>query len=120
MKPLKIGLTLMLALAGGAAEAQPLFLPAAPAAPALVITVGCDGTGDQQLDNAQRQVRRQGNCDPGAVSSSSGNRVRNRDNNVRNYSDCHRDVRTHRIYGVMVKHRHVGDDCQVREVRSVN
>lgn len=35
-------------------------------------------------------------------------------------ADCHRDVRTHRIGGVMVTHRHVGDDCQIRQVRKVN
>ncbi|MBL8576714.1 MAG: hypothetical protein JNK47_05785 [Mesorhizobium sp.] len=34
--------------------------------------------------------------------------------------DCHRDVRTHRINGVKIRHRHVGDSCQVREVRQVN
>lgn len=34
--------------------------------------------------------------------------------------DCHRDVRTHRIGGVMVTHRHVGDNCQIRQVRKVN
>jgi hypothetical protein len=34
--------------------------------------------------------------------------------------DCHRDVRTHRIGGVKVTHRHVGDNCQVRQVRQVN
>ena len=34
--------------------------------------------------------------------------------------DCHRDVRTHRIGGVKVTHRHVGDNCQVRVVRQVN
>lgn len=33
-------------------------------------------------------------------------------------ADCHRDVRTHRIHGVRIRHRHVGDDCAVREVRS--
>lgn len=120
MKRLKMGLNLMLAMAAATAEAQPLHLPSVPTAPALVIAVGCDGTGDQQLDNAQRQVRRQGNCDPGAVSSSSENRRRNGDKFVRRDFDCHRDVRTHRIHGVMVQHRHVGDDCQVREVRNVN
>ena len=31
--------------------------------------------------------------------------------------DCHRDVRTHRINGVLVRHRHVGDNCEVRVVR---
>lgn len=35
-------------------------------------------------------------------------------------ADCHRDVRTHRINGVKIRHRHVGDDCRVREVRQVN
>ena len=34
--------------------------------------------------------------------------------------DCHRDVRTHRIGGVKVRHRHVGDDCRIRQVRQVN
>ncbi len=34
--------------------------------------------------------------------------------------DCHRDVRTHWINGLKIRHRHVGDDCQVREVRQVN
>ncbi len=31
--------------------------------------------------------------------------------------DCHRDVQTHRIRGRMVMHRHVGENCEVREVR---
>jgi hypothetical protein len=31
--------------------------------------------------------------------------------------DCHRDVRTHRINGEMVRHRHVGDNCEIRIVR---
>lgn len=35
-------------------------------------------------------------------------------------ADCHRDVRTHRIGGVMITHRHVGDRCQVRQVRKLN
>jgi hypothetical protein len=34
--------------------------------------------------------------------------------------DCHRSVRTHRIFGRMVRHRHVGDDCAVREVKKLN
>lgn len=34
--------------------------------------------------------------------------------------DCHRDVRTHRIGGVLVRHRHVGSDCQIRIVRKAN
>lgn len=35
-------------------------------------------------------------------------------------ADCHRDVRTHRIDGVKLTHRHVGETCQVRVVRKVN
>lgn len=34
--------------------------------------------------------------------------------------DCHRDVRRHRINGVMVLHRHVGDRCKVRVVREMS
>ncbi len=34
-------------------------------------------------------------------------------------ADCHRSVRTHRIFGVMIRHRHVGDDCRVREVKQL-
>lgn len=36
---------------------------------------------------------------------------------ARQPADCHRDVRTHRIFGVMIRHRHVGKNCSVREVR---
>ncbi len=32
-------------------------------------------------------------------------------------ADCHRNVRTHRIGGALIRHRHVGDHCAVREVR---
>ena len=34
--------------------------------------------------------------------------------------DCHRDVRLHRIRGVLVWHRHVGPNCTVRVVRRSN
>ncbi len=34
--------------------------------------------------------------------------------------DCHRDVRTHRINGVLVRHRHVGPNCRVRVAGRVN
>ena len=34
--------------------------------------------------------------------------------------DCHRDVRVHRIHGVVIRHRHVGKNCAVREVRMLN
>ncbi len=32
-------------------------------------------------------------------------------------ADCHRSVRTHWINGVLLRHRHVGKDCAVREVK---
>ncbi|MEO3385186.1 hypothetical protein [Mesorhizobium sp. CAU 1741] len=35
----------------------------------------------------------------------------------RQFADCHRDVRTHRINGALVTHRHVGSNCSVRAVR---
>ena len=35
-------------------------------------------------------------------------------------ADCHRNVRTHRIDGFMIRHRHVGENCAVREVRKGN
>lgn len=38
-------------------------------------------------------------------------------NERRTPADCHRDVRTHRINGEMVTHRHVGPDCAIRVVR---
>ncbi len=34
--------------------------------------------------------------------------------------DCHRDVRTHRIGGVNVRHMHIGDNCAVRKVNKGN
>lgn len=55
----------------------------------------------------------------------SGIRSRDRDDRHRDErrherrqtADCHRDVRTHRINGAMVTHRHVGSNCAVRVVR---
>ena len=35
-------------------------------------------------------------------------------------ADCHYDVRTHRINGVMVTHRHIGDRCEIRRVQKLN
>ncbi|MEP9389492.1 hypothetical protein [Mesorhizobium sp. KR9-304] len=43
-----------------------------------------------------------------------------RSNERRKPSDCHRDVRRHRIGGVLVLHRHVGDRCKIRVVREMN
>ena len=49
-------------------------------------------------------------------SSSRRDDQRNRQREQRALADCHRDVRTHRINGVMVTHRHVGANCAVRVV----
>lgn len=38
----------------------------------------------------------------------------------RQYTDCHRDVREHRINGVRIRHRHVGSNCAIRVVKQVN
>lgn len=35
-------------------------------------------------------------------------------------TDCHRDVREHRVNGVRIRHRHVGDGCAIRVVNQVN
>lgn len=44
-------------------------------------------------------------------------KVQTQSNRPRGLVDCHRDVRTHRVNGVMLRHRHVGPNCQIREVR---
>lgn len=59
-----------------------------------------------------RHYHRSGNCRPVIV-----DRDRPDDHDWRR-GDCHRDVRTHRVDGVRLRHRHVGDDCRIREVRS--
>lgn len=43
--------------------------------------------------------------------------VQSQSRQPRKLVDCHRDVRTHRINGVMLRHRHVGPNCEIREVR---
>ncbi len=35
-------------------------------------------------------------------------------------ADCHRSVRTHWIFGILIRHRHVGDRCTVREVKQLH
>lgn len=54
-----------------------------------------------------------------AVSNKAGKNGEERDVR-RKPADCHRDVRTHRIGGVKITHRHVGDRCQIRPVQKVN
>ena len=46
-------------------------------------------------------------------------RSRSLEAGYRKPADCHRSVSTHRIFGDMVRHRHVGDDCDVREVKKL-
>jgi hypothetical protein len=62
-----------------------------------------------ELGRSVRHYHRGSNCETFVVET--------RTNNRREYRDCHRDVRTHRIGGVILRHRHVGDNCQIREVR---
>lgn len=117
MSKLSLSLALMLSLAGTIADAGPMQPAMYNTLPrSLVVQAGCDG-GDAPLKNGSRHVRRQGNCDPNAEGSSSGNdrRIINR-----RIVDCHRSVRTHRVGGIMLKHRHVGDNCAIREVYTSN
>jgi len=78
----------------------------------LIQVSGCDDTQSQPPSNgtASRHVRRNSDC----FRKKSVRRVEQ----TRQFYDCHRDVRTHRIGGVRVRHRHVGDNCAIREVRT--
>lgn len=64
----------------------------------------------REIGRSARHYHRGQDCDTFVVET--------RSNNRRQYYDCHRDVRTHRIGGVFVRHRHVGENCEIREVRS--
>lgn len=104
------GLTLAMILGSAPAE------PQRQAALAEVIPVsGCHtGSRTHFVPEAGRSVRHRhrADCSP-ILSGDEGNRSRRQ-------ADCHRDVRTHRIGGVLVRHRHVGPDCQIRIVRKAN
>jgi len=108
-KPMLVYAGLTLAMILGSAPAE----PQRQATPSEVIPVGgChSGWRTHFVPEAGRSVRHRhrADCSP-VLSGDEGNRSRRQ-------ADCHRDVRTHRIGGVMVTHRHVGNDCAIREVR---
>lgn len=90
--------SLLLSLVGGLSLAVALMPPPVPISQASVISQaqaeGRQGEGGRAVrrkDDVQRQA-------------------------PRHDRDCHRDVRTHRIMGEMVTHRHVGSNCDVRIV----
>ncbi|MEJ6783897.1 hypothetical protein [Aminobacter sp. Piv2-1] len=107
-------LPLMLALVVGALPATAAPMPQPPAAPGFVIKVGgChrdvrDGYVEE-IGRRAAHYHRPETCRPVLVEVDRLPR--------RQPVDCHRDVRIHRIEGLMLRHRHVGDDCRVREVR---
>lgn len=114
---LKISMSLaMMIIAGTAADAGPYRTTAADMVTDMpVIAVGCSGGAVASSGSSSRHVRRQGNCNTANEGSSSRNQ---RKIINRRHFDCHRDVRTHRIGGIKLKHRHVGDNCAIREVRT--
>lgn len=117
MAKLSLSLALLLSCPGACVQAAPVAHwqhQAVIASP--LVEVGCDGGIDAPA-NGTRQVRRQGNCGQNSDNSSSGN---DRKTYKRRIVDCHRDVQRHRIGGVMIRHRHVGDDCAIREVTISN
>ena len=77
----------------------PPVLEAAPASPSAGMRLAQAEGGRSYRDGERRRESRR------------SERGQQREN-----LDCHRDVRTHRINGQRVTHRHVGDDCQVRVV----
>ena len=118
MKFKAVSLAALMAASVVPATAAPAVIPAAPASGGLVVQVGgCHGdVRDHYVPEVGQRVphyHQRGTCEPVIVSAP-------RQNQRRQIVDCHRDVRTHRIDGVMLRHRHVGDDCRVREVRQVN
>ena len=63
----------------------------------------------RELGRSARHQHRGPDCEPFVVET--------RSNAPRRYADCHRDVRTHRVDGMMLRHRHVGNNCAIREAR---
>ena len=112
MKRLLVAAALLLSTLAGAASASPVVPPAPAAGESLVVQVrGC------HADTRRHFVPEFGlriwhfhnrRCRP--IRAGGGPAIR----------DCHRDVRLHRIRGVLVWHRHVGPNCAVRVVRRSN
>lgn len=118
MKMLAVSLAAFLAASVLPAAAGPLSGHPAPrqASEGLVVKInGCHGdVRDDYIPEIGRRAPHyhlRGNCRPVLVEGE-------REIRRRPSADCHRDVRTHRVDGVMLRHRHVGDDCTIREVRS--
>lgn len=84
-----------------------LVLGFAAAGTAMPPTIEAQAGPKPRLCDAVEGMRSGAACLQLAASSKSGRR---------DLSDCHRSIQTHRINGVMVKHRHVGPDCAIRIV----
>ena len=121
MKLLAVSLAALLAVSVLPAAGSPLvsghLAPRAlPASDGLVVKInGCHGdVRDAYIHEIGRRAPHyhlRDNCRPVLVEGE-------RETRRRPSADCHRDVRTHRVDGVVLRHRHVGDDCRIREVRS--
>lgn len=118
MKLLAVSLVALLAGSVLPAAGAPLSKHLVPRqfADGLVVRInGCHGdVRDAYIPEIGRRTPHyhlRGNCRPVLVKGE-------RETRRRPSADCHRDVRTHRVDGVMLRHRHVGDDCRIREVRS--
>ncbi len=90
----------------------------------ILVVLMATGTPDdagralQSGEDAPSVLAQRGD-EPSSRGSSSRGTTTSADRPRRNADgiDCHRDVRTHRIYGERVRHRHVGENCAVRVVR---
>jgi hypothetical protein len=118
MKMLAVSLAAVLAAsvlpaAGGPLSGHPVTRQASSGA--VVKINGCHGdVRDAYIPEIGRRAPHyhlRGNCRPVLVEGE-------RETRRRPSADCHRDARTHRVDGVMLRHRHVGDDCRIREIRS--
>lgn len=115
MKSLAVSLAALLTVSILPANAAPLSVQNLPAPDSLVVKIdGCHGDVRDhyvpEIGHRATHYHLRGNCRPVLVEQQGEIR--------RPSADCHRDVRTHRVDGVMLRHRHVGDDCRIREVRS--
>ena len=113
MTSVRLGLATLLAALSAPAGAMPPAALSPSANGPVVLVGGCHSDVRvhyvPEIGDSAAHYHRQGSCSPvlvQAVPTQRGQPV-----------DCHRDVRVHRIAGIMLRHRHVGDDCQVREVR---
>lgn len=93
-----------------------MTLPMAQAAPAAPIQAGPPSPGIIEMAQSSTGATTTRRGDRQRLEERRGDRGHRdvRRGNVQR--DCHRDVRTHRIGGRMVAHRHVGPDCRMREV----